>query len=85
METLQRPECTEYAGGLRRPSLSVSGMLPPIPIEFTNGALSPSSVATSAISDSRPTDSDMNRNGAEVTLKAAIAVSAEKTKAIRAT
>jgi NAD/NADP octopine/nopaline dehydrogenase, alpha-helical domain len=58
--------------------------VPPIPIDVTTGLLSPSSPAMSATSDSRPTARDMNRNGAEVTLKTAIAVSAENTKAIMA-
>ena len=58
---------------------------PPIPIDLTTGLLSPSSPAMSASSDNRPTARDMNRNGPAVTLKTAIAVSAENTKAIMAT
>jgi hypothetical protein len=48
--------------------------VPPTPIDFAKKLLSPSSPTTSATSDSRPTPRDMNRNGEEVTLKAAIAV-----------
>jgi hypothetical protein len=59
--------------------------LTPILMDLTMGLLSPSTPLIECVNDSSPTDRDTNRNGAAFTLKSAMAVSAENTRATQLT